>query len=78
MYAIAGNTYKVGVWVANWIVLQPQVEKDDERMNQVAGKTDFGQRGPKTPRQEPVDKTCNNKRWSAEILVVVSSCNDYF
>lgn len=63
MYAMAGNTYKVGVWVANWGVLQAQVENDDERMKQVAGKTDVGQRGPKTPRQEPVDKTCNNKMW---------------
>lgn len=37
------------------------MENDDERMSQVAGEADVGQRSPETPGQEGVDKTCRNK-----------------
>ena len=40
------NTYKVDVSVVDWSLLQADVEDDEDRMCQVAGKTNVGQRNP--------------------------------
>lgn len=57
---ILKNTHKIDIWVVDRSLLQAEVENDDERMSQVAGEADVGQRSPETPRQEGVDKTCRN------------------
>lgn len=42
------STYKVDVCVVDWGLLQAHVEDDEDRMCQIAGKTNVGKRKPET------------------------------
>lgn len=65
------KTHKIDIWVVDRSLLQAEVENDDERMSQVAGEADVGQRSPETARQEGVDKTCSNNDNEQRLLIKV-------